>query len=121
MVETTATASPVTPRPPMANDGRIDCCASAGRTRTASESTTMPASKPDERESARVTASGVQASGPTGTPQMRETAHTPMIPALSNTPAVSSRRVGRRMTPTAHAICSHATTAKNVPCIHETS
>ena len=105
----------------MANDGRIERCASAGRTRTASESTTMPASKPDESESANVIDSGVHASGPTGTPQIRETAQTPIMPALSRTPAVSRRRVGRRTTPTAQAICSHATTAKKVPCIHDTS
>ena len=36
----------------------------------------MPASKPVDRASASATGSGVQASGPIGTPQMRDIAHT---------------------------------------------
>ena len=50
---------------------------------------------------------------------MRDIAHTPMIPALSTTPAWRNRRFGRRMTPTAHPSWSHATAAKKLPCNHD--
>jgi hypothetical protein len=81
----------------------------------------MPASKPVDSASARATGSGVHASGPIGTPQMRDIAQTPMIPALSNTPAVRSCRDGRKMTPTAHASWSQAAAAKKPPCSHDIS
>ncbi len=81
----------------------------------------MPSSHTDESASDQPTASGVQASGPIGTPHTRDTAHTPRIPAFRSAPAASSHRVGLTTTATAHDNWSHATTAKNVPWTHDSS
>ena len=81
----------------------------------------MPSSQADDNPSDQPTLSGVQASGPIGTPQTRDTAQTPRIPAFRITPAVKILRVGRSTTAIAHESCSHATTAKNVPWTHDTS
>ena len=117
----TATPSPAIPTTGTATEGRSLRCATSGRTSTPSANATMPSSHTEESASDQPTASGVQASGPIGTPHTRDTAQTPRIPAFRSAPAASSPRVGLTTTPTAHDNWSHATTAKKVPWAHDSS
>ncbi len=88
--ETTATPSPA-----IAEDGDGDRRAHlALRHRRPDERRRVPAprcpsSQADDNASDQPTLSGVQASGRSGTPQTRDTAQTPRIPAFRITPAVS--------------------------------
>ena len=76
----------------------------------------MTASQAVATASASATGSASPASGPKGTPAVRDTTHTAMTPAARATAASTARRPGRRAKSAAVASCSQPTTAKNMPC-----